>query len=87
LLNPTVLIEVLSPSTEKNDRRRKAEHYRRLESLQEYLLIAQDKPQVERYRRQGEHDWLLTEFNGLDQSVELTSIDFQLQLRGVLPNP
>jgi Uma2 family endonuclease len=89
LLNPTLLIEVLSPSTEKYDRGRKAEHYRRLDTLREYLLIAQDEPQVERYRRQGEHDWLLTEFNGLDQTLELTSIGFDLKLCdiyvGVLP--
>ncbi len=53
LLNPIVLIEVLSPSTEAYDRGEKFAHYRRLESLQEYVLIAQDKIRVEHFRRQG----------------------------------
>jgi Uma2 family endonuclease len=83
LLNPTVLIEVLSPSTARYDRGFKAEHYRRLDSLREHLLIAQDEPHVQRYRRQGERDWLLTEFRGLDEVVELSSIDCTLALKDV----
>ena len=51
LLNPTVLIEVLSDSTERYDRGRKAENYRRIDSLQEYLLVDQTQPRIERYRR------------------------------------
>jgi Uma2 family endonuclease len=89
LLNPTLLIEVLSPSTESWDRGMKAEHYRRLESLGELLLVAQDEPRVERCRRQGEREWLLTVFCGLDESVELAAVGCTLALRdvyaGVLP--
>ena len=83
LLNPTVLIEVLSDSTERYDRSRKAEHYRRIPSLEEYLLIALDTPRIERYRRQGEREWLLSEAIGLEESIELTSIDAVLRLRDV----
>jgi Uma2 family endonuclease len=66
LLNPQILIEVLSDSTEKNDRGTKSAHYRRLTSLKEYVLVAQDRLFVERYVRQPDGSWLLTEFNGLD---------------------
>jgi Uma2 family endonuclease len=83
LLNPTMLIEVLSDSTERYDRSRKAEHYRRIPSLEEYLLIAQDRPRIERYRRQGEREWLLSEAIGLDESIELASIEGVLALREV----
>ncbi|HSL72022.1 MAG TPA: Uma2 family endonuclease [Longimicrobiales bacterium] len=83
LLNPTVLIEVVSDSTERYDRGRKAEHYRQIESLQEYLLAAQDKARIERYRRQGEREWVLTEAIGLEESVPLDSVGCVLPLRDV----
>lgn len=83
LLNPTVLIEVLSDSTERHDRGRKAEHYRRIESLQEYLLVAQAEPRIERYRRQGEREWVLTEAIGLEESIGVDSIGCVLVLRDV----
>lgn len=54
LLNPTLLIEVLSPSTEAYDRGGKFAHSRKIESLREYLLVMQDQPDIERYLRQGE---------------------------------
>src|SRR5271165_4915242 len=60
LLNPTVIVEVLSPTTEMYDRGKKSGHYRRLASLREYVLVAQDEVHVERYLRQGD-DWLLTD--------------------------
>jgi Uma2 family endonuclease len=74
LLNPTVLIEVLSDSTERHDRGRKAEDYRRIVSLVEYLLVDQKEPRIERYRRQAEREWMLTEVIGLEDDVELASI-------------
>lgn len=80
LLNPTVIVEVLSPSTEAVDRGDKFAAYRRLPSLQEYVLIAQDKPCVEHFLRQGER-WLLTEFSGLNDIVPLPAIDCTLALR------
>jgi Uma2 family endonuclease len=82
LLNPTVLIEVLSPSTEAYDRGGKFTHYRRLDSLREYILIAQDHVHVEHYERRGEQ-WLLTEFSGLDDSLSLPVLDCQIPLREI----
>lgn len=83
LLNPTVLIEVLSPSTERYDRGRKAEHYRRIDSLGEYLLVSQEEPKIERYARHGDEHWLLIEAAGLDTSIDLVSIDCVLALSDV----
>ena len=82
LLNPTLLIEVLSPSTEAYDRGGKFAHYRKIASLREYLLVTQDQPGIERYLRQGEV-WILSEAQGLDASVSLESIDCRLSLREV----
>ena len=79
LINPTVLIEVLSPSTEAFDRGGKFAHYRKIASLQEYLLVAQDQPSIERYVRQGDV-WILTEAVGLEASVPLESIECVLSL-------
>lgn len=81
-VNPTVLVEVLSESTAGYDRGQKAEFYRTILSLREYLLIAQDRPYVERWRRQG-REWLLTEFTSLAEEVALTSIDCTLPLAAV----
>jgi Uma2 family endonuclease len=83
LLNPKVLIEVLSDSTERTDRSRKAKHYRRIASLEEYVLVAQDEPRVEIYLRQGGREWLLTEASELGESVELRSIGCFLALEDV----
>lgn len=82
LLNPTVIIEVLSPSTEAYDRGDKFAHYRRLESLREYVLVAQDKCRVERYARQGA-EWTLTEISDLNGSLRLNSIDCNIALREI----
>lgn len=82
LLNPTVIIEVLSPSTESYDRGRKFQQYRTLESLQEYLLIAQDTPRIEHFRRQGEH-WLFNDYTGLETSLELPAVGCTLALSDV----
>lgn len=81
-LNPTVLIEVLSDSTEAYDRGKKSEFYRTIPSLQEYLLIAQDHPHVERYQRQG-RQWLLTEYSAIDDEVRLESIGCTLSLDAI----
>jgi len=80
LLNPTILIEVLSKSTEAYDRGEKSENYRQLESLAEYLLISQDKCHVEHYVRQPDRQWLLSETDALEQTVRLAAIGCQLAL-------
>jgi Uma2 family endonuclease len=64
LLNPTLLVEVLSPSTEAHDRGFKFAQYRQLESLQEYALVSQTEPRVEIFRRQAPGEWLLSEASG-----------------------
>lgn len=82
LLNPTLLIEVLSPSTEAYDRGSKFAHYRKIASLREYLLVAQDQPNIERYVRQGDV-WILSEVTGIEAFISLDSIDCVLSLREV----
>jgi Uma2 family endonuclease len=83
LLNPTLIIEVLSKSTEGYDRGMKFIKYRRIESLQEYLLVAQDEPRIEQYIRQPSKEWLLSEFNGLDTIAYLPSIECHLTFKEV----
>lgn len=83
LLNPTVLIEVLSKSTEAYDRGDKAGHYRKLPSLAEYLLISQDKPHVEHYVRQSDNRWLLSEASELHDIVTLPAVGCTLSLADV----
>jgi Uma2 family endonuclease len=82
VLNPTVIIEVLSVSTESWDRGGKFAHYRRIESLNDYVLVSQDKVLVERYTRQGEQ-WLLTEWSRLEDSLQLPSIGCEVTLRDI----
>lgn len=80
LLNPTVLFEVLSKSTELYDRGIKSASYRQIPSLKEYFLIAQDRPHVERYVRQPDGSWLLREASELTESVTLESVGVVLPL-------
>ena len=82
LLNPTVVVEVLSPSTEVYDKGEKFEHYQQIASLKEYVLISQDKIRVEHYRRQ-ETEWLQTEFQGLEDVLSLLSIGCELRLQDI----
>lgn len=81
LLNPTLVVEVLSPSTERDDRGRKWEHYRRLPSLAEFLLVAQDQPRIEHYLRQESGLWLFHDATEEDAILELSSIGCTLALR------
>ncbi len=84
LLNPTVIIEVLSPSTEAFDRRAKFFRYRaHSPSLTDYLLVAQDWPWIDHYRRQELQQWVLTSVEGLEATLQLTSIDCTLRLTDV----
>jgi Uma2 family endonuclease len=83
LLNPTLIIEVLSPSTERFDRGKKFEYYRELESLQEYVLISQDSHHLEHYVRQADNQWLFSDATGLEATLELPSIGCTLALADV----
>ena len=82
LLNPTLIVEVLSSSTEAYDRGDKFAHYRRLESLQDYLLVSQETARVEHYVRQGEK-WVLSEASALTDMVQLASIQCNLALEDI----
>lgn len=83
LLNPVVIIEILSPSTEKVDRGKKFQSYRTIPSLREYILIAQDDYHIERFVRYGENTWLLSEVIGRDASIELSAIQSVLRLEEI----
>ena len=82
-LNPSVIIEVLSPSTEAYDRGRKFEHYRSVESLAEYLMVASDRMHTDLYRRQPDGLWVLSPAGGSGDTVELPSIGCRLLLADV----
>lgn len=83
LLNPTVLVEVLSPTTEAYDRGKKFEHYQTIPSLSEYLLVAQTSFRVEQYLRQDGNRWLLSAATGLGERIALPSIQCELVLAEV----
>jgi Uma2 family endonuclease len=83
LLNPTVLFEILSKSTERYDRIAKSGYYRTLESLTEHLLIAQDEVHVEHYVKQAGGQWSLSDLRSIDAAIELESIGCTLALRDV----
>ena len=70
LLNPTLIVEVLSPSTELYDRKGKLDLYRSIPSVEEILLVASDEPRVERYRRHGDL-WAYEAMRGLDSAIEV----------------
>lgn len=80
LVNPTVLVEILSESTEKYDRGRRSFHFRQIESLREYVLVAQDRMAVECYSRRGE-EWVLTDSYRPDDLLRLESVGVAVPLR------
>lgn len=80
LSNPTVLFEILSPSTEARDRGEKFWHYRTIPTMQEYVLLSQSAAVVETYRRDGEQ-WVLTIAQGLDAIMRLESLGIEVPLR------
>ena len=82
LLNPTMVVEVLSPTTESYDRGAKFAHYRQLASLKEYVLVAQNRMLVERFTRQGDI-WLPLVQTDPDDTLRLASIDCSVALREI----
>ncbi len=83
LLNPTVLVEVVSESTEAYDRGKTFEHYRQISSLQEYLLVSQTEPRIEQFIRQPNGDWTLREASGVKAELRLPSLEIVLKLSEV----
>lgn len=83
LLNPTVVIEILSPSTEQFDRGRKFSMYRQNPSLQAYLLVSQDETFIECYLRQADNSWVLKDYRHTDDEIDLSLIHCRLKLADV----
>lgn len=83
ILNPTLIVEVLSESTAGFDRGDKFQAYQQLGSLQEYLLVAQDKIFIEQYVRQEREKWTYVATVGLESSVTLPSVECTLSLKAV----
>lgn len=83
LLNPTIIVEILSPSTERYDRGVKFQNCRTIETLKEYILIAQNKYHIERYIRHEGNTWILTEAVGVDSTIAIESIQCILSLADV----
>jgi Uma2 family endonuclease len=83
LLNPIVIFKILSHSTEARDRGEKFQHYQFIESLVEYILIAQNVVRVEQYVRQSDRTWMYSQYQNLEDVVKLESINCELSLKDV----
>ena len=81
LVNPALIVEILSESTEAYDRGKKFVSYQSISTFGEYLLIAQDRPSITHYVRQSDESWLRTDIEGLDNEIELVTITCKLSLR------
>ncbi len=80
LINPTLLVEVLAPSTQDDDRGTKFMHYRTINSLREYVVVAQDRCHIEHWVRQPDERWLLVDYIDRDQQIVLDSIRCTLDI-------
>ncbi|MEM1215686.1 MAG: Uma2 family endonuclease [Bacteroidota bacterium] len=85
LTNPSIIIEVLSPSTELYDRTDKFYSYQQVPSLEEYVLVSQDKAQVEVFRKTG-NKWVIERIIGIAETVSLTSVGIQLNMESIYEN-
>ena len=83
LLNPQVIVEVLSPSTERTDRDSKFDEYKQLETLTDYVLVAQDRVEVTHYARQSARQWLVTIYVDLDEVLAFPSLEVSLTVADV----
>ena len=83
LINPSVIFEVLSPSTEACDRGEKFSRYRTIETLQDYVLVAQDTPRAEHFSRQPDGTWSRSEVSGSDSALTLSAINCRIPLADV----
>ena len=83
LVNPSLIIEILSESTEAYNRGQKFVSYQSIDSFREYLLVAQDRPYITHYVRQTDGSWVRTDIEGLDNEIELVTIACKMQLREI----
>ena len=82
LLNPTLIFEILSPSTEDRDRNEKYDQYLRIPSLQGYFLVAQDEPRIETAQRDGNR-WIESEHYGLGDTLVINAPACELPMRDI----
>jgi len=83
ITNPRLIVEVLSKSTQNYDQGDKFLYYRSLPELQEYILISQSRPYIMQYNKTEENKWLLTEYEGENASLSLTSVNFDLSFQEI----
>jgi Uma2 family endonuclease len=83
LLNPSVIVEVLSPSTAENDRTEKFMEYRQIEGLTDYILIEQDRMLVVHFARQSATQWVVTEYSRADDTLTFASLEVSLTLADI----
>ncbi len=86
LVNPSLIVEILSDSTESFDRSFKFTYYKSIESFTEYILIAQDRAHVSQFVKQEENGWLNSEFNDLNDKFHLASLDCEIELKELYEN-
>ncbi|MEL6555322.1 MAG: Uma2 family endonuclease [Cyanobacteria bacterium J06621_11] len=80
VINPILIAETLSDSTQTYDRGDKFAHYRTIDTFQEYVLIEQHRPRIEHYIKKSDTQWLLTEYAGLGNSFKLQSVGIEIEL-------
>jgi Uma2 family endonuclease len=80
LINPSLIIEILSPSTESYDRGEKFQHYRTIETLREYILVAQNKYRIERFVRNEHNEWVLSDIDGIEAVLPLALLQTEILL-------
>ena len=85
-VNPVLLVEILSPTTEGYDRGAKSAHYRRIPELREYVLVSQSEPRIEVHRRAERGRWELLEARP-GESIELASLGVRLDVAAIYENP
>ena len=83
LVNPSLIIEILSPSTEAYNRGQKFVSYKSIDSFREYLLVAQDRPSITHYVRQSDGSWVRADIEGLDNEIELVTLSCKSSLREI----
>ncbi|MFQ3607852.1 MAG: Uma2 family endonuclease [Chloroherpetonaceae bacterium] len=86
LTNPTLIVEVLSPSTERYDREKKFELYKGLESFQDYLLVEQQKPCVEHWQKLETDEWQVSKVVGLESMLEIARYELHIPLSEIYLN-
>jgi Uma2 family endonuclease len=80
LLNPNLIVEVLSPTTEAYDRGLKFDHYRSLATVSQYLMVSSDRVHADLYTRQADGKWVLTAADGIEGAVDLASVECRFSL-------